>query len=134
MFVADIAGASSKLQGTFTATSGGSRPVHSFIAQCHCTERNNTMAYLSQFPSADSQLGAASVARSARRLGLASRITSIAKWVRDYLEEMADLYAAVAMYEQLRRLSDAELRRRGLTRENLASHVLALDYRAGRSG
>jgi hypothetical protein len=36
---------------------------------------------------------------------------------------MADHYAAAAMYEQLSRLSDAELQRRGLSRSTLARDV-----------
>jgi hypothetical protein len=91
------------------------------------------MTYISQFPGADNMLDVAPVARSARRSRLASRVSSIATWVRDYIEQMADHYAAAAMYEQLQRLSDAELRRRGLTRENLARDVLASHSGAGRS-
>lgn len=37
----------------------------------------------------------------------------------------ADYYAAAAMYEDLSRLSDAELTRRGLSRKGLARHVAA---------
>jgi hypothetical protein len=91
------------------------------------------MTYISQFPGADSMLDVVPVARSARRSRLASRVSSIATWVRDYIEEMANLYAAATMYEQLQRLSDTELRRRGLTRENLARDVLASHFSAERS-
>jgi hypothetical protein len=45
----------------------------------------------------------------------------------------ADYRTAAAMYEQLNRLSDAELARRGLSRKTLAHHVLtALDRKADR--
>jgi hypothetical protein len=38
---------------------------------------------------------------------------------------MADYYAAATMYEELYRLSDAELHRRGLSRIDLARDILA---------
>ena len=91
------------------------------------------MTYISRFAGADNMLDVAPVARSARWARLASRASSITTWVRDYVEEMANLYAAVTMYEQLQRLSDTELRHRGLTRENLARDVLASHSRTGRS-
>jgi hypothetical protein len=40
-----------------------------------------------------------------------------------WAEACADSYAASAMYEDLSRLSDAELRRRGLNRESLVRDV-----------
>jgi hypothetical protein len=90
------------------------------------------MAYLSQFPSAESILDANPVVpRSAGRLPLPARISSIAKWIGDYVEAAAAYYAAAAIYEQLSRLSDAELHRRGLSRAGLAREVSAtLDGRA----
>ena len=89
------------------------------------------MAYVSQFPSTESMLEAGPVAsRSARRLPLAARLSSIAKWIDDYIETMADYYAAASMYEQLSRLSDAELHRRGLSRTDLARDVHAARNRA----
>jgi hypothetical protein len=45
----------------------------------------------------------------------------VATWVRT----CADYYAAAAMHEQLSRLSDAELHRRGLSRERLGWEVCA---------
>lgn len=93
------------------------------------------MTSLSQFPSAENALeaeaGAAS--RSTGRLPFAKRISSIARWIADYIEALADHYAAAAMYEQLSRLSDAELQRRGLSRENLGRDVLAACDRVERS-
>jgi hypothetical protein len=38
---------------------------------------------------------------------------------------MADFYAAATLYDELSRLSDAELNRRGLSRDTLARDALA---------
>jgi hypothetical protein len=38
------------------------------------------------------------------------RISSMARWIADCIGVMADHYAAAAKYEQLSRLSDAELK------------------------
>ena len=46
-------------------------------------------------------------------------------WLSAWVESCADYYAASAMYEDLSRLSDAELQRRGLTRESLARSICA---------
>jgi hypothetical protein len=51
---------------------------------------------------------------------LAKRISSWGRRIGDLIETLADYYAAAAMYEQLSRLSDAELKRCGLSRQNLA--------------
>jgi hypothetical protein len=61
------------------------------------------------------------------------RISSMARWIADCIGVMADHYAAAAKYEQLSRLSDAELKQRGLSREALARHVLAPGDRVERS-
>jgi hypothetical protein len=45
---------------------------------------------------------------------------SIASWVQD----CADHWAAAALYDSLRGLSDTELHRRGLSRDTLARDVL----------
>jgi hypothetical protein len=50
----------------------------------------------------------------------------VATWVRT----CADYYAAAALYEQLSRLSDAELHRRGLSCEHLGREVCAACDRA----
>src|SRR5262245_32815190 len=50
-------------------------------------------------------------------------LSALGRWIRDALDAMADHYAAMAMYEQLSRLSDAELRRRGLSRDHLARDI-----------
>jgi hypothetical protein len=55
---------------------------------------------------------------------LAKRTSSIGRRIGDYIRTLADYYAAAATYEQLSRLSDAELQRRGLSRERLARDVL----------
>jgi hypothetical protein len=59
------------------------------------------------------------------RLSLAGRISSIARGIADCIKVMTDHYAAAARYEQLSRLSDAELQRRGLSRATLARSILA---------
>jgi hypothetical protein len=54
--------------------------------------------------------------------------------LRDGLDACADYYAAAAIYEQLSRLSDAELQRRGLARETLARDIaMACDRTTNRS-
>jgi hypothetical protein len=78
------------------------------------------MAYVSQFPSAENTLIA-----PRGDLRLAARLSSFARRIGDYIETMADSYAAAAMYEQLSGLSDAELHRRGLSRDTLARDVRA---------
>jgi hypothetical protein len=53
--------------------------------------------------------------------------------ISDWVEACADYYAASAMYEELSRLSDAELKRRGLTRETLARDICAANDRTNTS-
>lgn len=89
---------------------------------------------MSHSSSAESMLERVSVAsRSAGKLRLASRISAVGKRVRDYAETAADYYAAAALYEQLSRLSDADLRRRGLSRDTLARDVCIICDRTARS-
>ena len=57
-------------------------------------------------------------------LPLAKRLSSLARRIGDYFETLVDYYAAAAIYEQLSRLSDAELKRRGLSRDNLARALI----------
>jgi hypothetical protein len=73
------------------------------------------MAYVSQFPSAENALAA-----PRGGLRLADRLSSMARSITDYIDMMADFYAAATMYEELSKLSDAELHRRGLSRDSLA--------------
>lgn len=51
---------------------------------------------------------------------LVSIWSGLAAWLR----ACGKAYAVAAIYEDLSRLSDAELKRRGLSRENLARDVL----------
>ena len=44
--------------------------------------------------------------------------------VRDWLRTCADAFTAAQTYEELRHLSDAELHRRGLSRDTLASDLM----------
>jgi hypothetical protein len=50
-------------------------------------------------------------------------ISSLGARVADWITTAADYYAAAAVYEQLSRLSDAELNRRGLSRATLARDI-----------
>jgi hypothetical protein len=54
-----------------------------------------------------------------------ARMASLGGWLADCLGVMADYHAAAARYEDLARLADAELERRGLCRATLARDVLA---------
>jgi hypothetical protein len=71
-------------------------------------------------------LRAETARRPARGLTLGALFSAIGRWI----EVLADHYAAAALYEELSRLSDAELRRRGLSRASLARDVLAACDRA----
>ena len=53
-------------------------------------------------------------------------VASIAKWFAAWMEACAEYRGSAALYEQLSRLSDAELRKRGLTRETLARYAFKL--------
>ena len=65
---------------------------------------------------------AASISNSVKSL-----TNSIASWVRS----CADLWAAAALYESLRGLSDAELQSRGLSRDTLVRDVFqSVDHTA----
>src|SRR5262245_15662857 len=54
---------------------------------------------------------------------LQKRMSSIARWIADRIEAAAVHYAAATIYEQLSRLSDAELQRRGFAPETLQRNV-----------
>jgi hypothetical protein len=54
---------------------------------------------------------------------LSDRIRCLGRSIATWIDTCADYYAAAAMYEQLSRLSDAELARRGLSRATLAQDV-----------
>ena len=54
---------------------------------------------------------------------LSSSIKSLARFVTTWANSCADYYAAAAMYEQLSKLSNAELNKRGLSRDTLAQDL-----------
>jgi hypothetical protein len=54
---------------------------------------------------------------------LAARFAAFKAYLAMCVETCADYYAAAAAYEQLSRLSDAELHRRGLARDTLARDI-----------
>jgi hypothetical protein len=54
---------------------------------------------------------------------LRGSLISIAKSIRVWIDARADAWAAATLYDELRRLSDAELRRRGLSRDMVARHA-----------
>jgi hypothetical protein len=56
-------------------------------------------------------------------LRLANFGSSLAATIAGWVRTAADYYTAAAVYEQLSRLSDAELQRRGLSRANLARDI-----------
>jgi hypothetical protein len=51
---------------------------------------------------------------------LSSSIKSLARFLVTWANSCADYYAAAAMYDQLSKLSNAELHQRGLSRDTLA--------------
>ena len=60
-------------------------------------------------------------------------IKSLARFLTTWANSCADYYAAAAMYEQLSRLSNAELHKRGLSRDTLARDLCqSCDRTAGR--
>lgn len=62
------------------------------------------------------------IGRASSRCGRYRRLRArVATWLRT----CADYYEAAALYEELSRLSDAELARRGLERPNLARDLCA---------
>lgn len=50
-------------------------------------------------------------------------IQSVMTWLRTFAAACSDYYRAAAKYEDLSRLSDAELRRRSFSRETLAPEI-----------
>jgi hypothetical protein len=68
-------------------------------------------------------LPAEAMAGSAPEFGLRRRIASLCVRITTWMEARADRYAAAAIYDQLSRLSDAELQRRGLSRETLVHDI-----------
>jgi hypothetical protein len=81
------------------------------------------MTYILRFPS--DFVPTATVPPKASGSRIARRISSTVRWIGDWIEATADHYAAATMHEQLSRLSDTELHRRGLSRADLVRHVHA---------
>jgi hypothetical protein len=73
----------------------------------------------------DQILSATEFATGKTGASLTSWIACIGRRIATWADTCADYYAAAAMYEQLSRLSDAELARRGLSRATLARDVRA---------
>lgn len=71
----------------------------------------------------DHLLPAEAARRSASLLRLSDFGSSLGTRIADWITTAADYYEAAATYEQLSRLSDAELHRRGLARTTLARDV-----------
>lgn len=87
------------------------------------------MTYLPSFEDAQAALQyplAEATVRATSRSGLARRLSSIRGRILGIIESVAEHYVASAIYEALSRLSDDELRRRGLSRGNLACDVRAI--------
>jgi hypothetical protein len=70
----------------------------------------------------DQQLSVAASSDGIERSGLASLLTGLTQWVGTCIA----YYDAAATYEDLARLSNAELQRRGLSRDTLARDVCSL--------
>jgi hypothetical protein len=58
------------------------------------------------------------------RAGIGHAVRRTAAWASAWIETCTDYYWAAAIYERLSGLSDAELRRRGLSRTTLASEIV----------
>jgi hypothetical protein len=59
-----------------------------------------------------------------RKAGIGRTVRRAAALASAWLETCRDYYEAATIYEQLSGLSDAELRRRGLSRTTLASEIV----------
>jgi hypothetical protein len=55
---------------------------------------------------------------------MSSSVKSLINGIASWLTSCADLWTAAALYESLRGLSDAELHRRGLSRDTLVRDVM----------
>ena len=71
----------------------------------------------------DHLLPAQTALRQAPEVPFANCVSSLGTRTADWLATAADYYTAAAIYEQLSRLSDAELQRRGLSRATLAPDI-----------
>jgi hypothetical protein len=71
-------------------------------------------------------------AAGARAASLFNAVKSLTKGIASWLQSCADFWVAAALYESLRSLSEAELLRRGLSRDTLARDVFQSDDRVAR--
>jgi hypothetical protein len=78
----------------------------------------------------DHLLPAEAARHNASPLALSGSSPSFAARIADWITTAASYYAAAAVYEQLSRLSDAELQRRGLSRATLAWDISQACHRA----
>jgi hypothetical protein len=67
------------------------------------------------------------------RPSLGARLGTLWVFVTEWIETCADHYAAAAMYQQLSKLSDSELHKRGLSRDTLSRDVFQSCDRNARS-
>jgi len=85
------------------------------------------MTYHARFQSSKSDLESLrseAVQRNTGPPALLEAMASIGSRIANLINTAADYYAAASIYEQLSRLSDAELNRRGLSRDRLARDVV----------
>jgi hypothetical protein len=76
------------------------------------------MAVTKYFPGVDT------VSPSKTAASFSGSIKSVAHFFISWVKSCRDYYAAAATYERLRKLSNAELRRRGLSRDTLAQDLV----------
>ena len=70
---------------------------------------------------------------SASAASLFSSVKSLTERIVAWIETRADVYASAALYDGLRKLSDGELHKRGLSRETLARDIFeSCDRTVGR--
>ena len=79
------------------------------------------MAITEHISGIDSGIDAVPSAETAA--SLSSSIKSLVRFFVTWADSCANYYAAAAIYEQLSKLSNAELHKRGLSRDTLASDV-----------
>jgi hypothetical protein len=72
------------------------------------------MAITEQFSGVDA------LSSTEKTASLSSSIKSLARFLVTWVNSCADYYAAAAMYDQLSKLSNSELHKRGLSRDTLA--------------
>jgi hypothetical protein len=88
------------------------------------------MTYHARFQSDKGDLERSeAVPRNAGALPVLNAIASIGRRIANLIDTAADYYAAAGIYEQLSRLSDAELNRRGLSRDTLARDIVQSRWR-----